>query len=120
MEKQNKFDEHFDEEEEEEQEQEEEECVDCENCQKHESIMRLDGRDLCYKCIGAMNIDEMDEKPNVGFPTLKKKTVNCEYFQKPSTINVGPNLCDECFESNREMFGAKSIIYNFPTLKSSI
>jgi len=65
MEKQNEIDEQI--------EEQEEEYVDCENCQNDESIMTLDGRDLCHKCIQAMNIQDMEKKPRVGFPTLKKK-----------------------------------------------
>jgi len=110
MEKQNEIDEQI--------EEQEEECVDCENCQKDESIMTLDGRDLCHKCIQAMNIQDMKKKPRVGFPTLKKRTADCEYCQKPSTMNVGPNICDECFESMKEMFRSKSTVYNFPTKKN--
>ena len=99
------------------EQEQDEECVDCENCQKAESMVKVDDRNLCFVCVTAMNIQDMKKKPKVGFPTLKKKTVDCEYCQKPSTMNVGPNICDECYESMKEMFRSKSTVYDFPTTK---
>jgi hypothetical protein len=53
--------------------QECEEYVDCENCQKNESMVKLDDRNLCFECVTAMNIQDMKKKPKMDHPTIKPK-----------------------------------------------